>query len=92
VGVAPCAAPRCGGVYRSEGRNDINSQFAGSYGASTGVRPEHAARWRLHEFLRIDNVATAATSARCGNDANGRYYEPAPQRSMMLGVQASLQF
>jgi hypothetical protein len=26
------------------------------------------------------------------NEANGRFYEPAPQRNMTVGVQASLQF
>jgi hypothetical protein len=25
------------------------------------------------------------------NDANGRYYEPAPQRAYLVGIQASLQ-
>jgi len=41
----------------------------------------------------VDNVAdTANIGSVVVNDANNRFYEPAPQRSIMLGVQASLQF
>ncbi|HET9734408.1 MAG TPA: TonB-dependent receptor [Burkholderiales bacterium] len=83
-------------LYRSEvAVNDINSQFAGSYGVLNLVfgLEQRGARWRLHEFLRIDNVGDRSyIGSVVVNDANGRYYEPAPQRSILLGVQASLQF
>jgi iron complex outermembrane recepter protein len=83
-------------LYRSEvAVNDINSQFAGSYGVLNLVfgLEQRGARWRLHEFLRIDNVGDRNyIGSVVVNDANGRYYEPAPQRSILVGLQASLQF
>jgi iron complex outermembrane receptor protein len=75
--------------------NDINSEFAGDYGVLNAIIgfEQRGARWRLSEFLRIDNVGDRAyIGSVVVNDANGRYYEPAPQRNMLLGVQASLQF
>jgi iron complex outermembrane receptor protein len=49
--------------------------------------------WRLTEFLRVDNVGDKAyVGSVVVNDANGRYYEPAPRRNMLLGLQAGLQF
>ena len=83
-------------LYRSKvAVNDVNSEFAPSYGVFNVVLglEQRGARWRLHEFLRIDNVGDRAyIGSVVVNDANGRYYEPAPQRNMLLGVQASLQF
>lgn len=83
-------------LYRSEvAVNDINSQFAGSYGVLNLVfgLEQRGARWRLHEFLRIDNAGDRGyIGSVVVNDANGRYYEPAPQRSTLIGVQASLEF
>jgi iron complex outermembrane receptor protein len=83
-------------LYRSEvAVNDINSQSAGSYGVLNLVLglEQRDARWRLHEFLRVDNVGDRSyIGSVVVNDANGRYYEPAPPRAYMLGIQASLQF
>jgi iron complex outermembrane receptor protein len=83
-------------LYRSKvAVNDINSEFAGDYGVLNAIIgfEQRGARWRLSEFLRIDNVGDRAyIGSVVVNDANGRYYEPAPQRSMMFGLQASLQF
>jgi iron complex outermembrane receptor protein len=83
-------------LYRSQvAVNDINSEFAPSYGVFNVVfgLEQRGARWRLSEFLRIDNVGDRAyIGSVVVNDANGRYYEPAPPRTSMLGVQASLRF
>ncbi|MDH3320446.1 MAG: TonB-dependent receptor, partial [Betaproteobacteria bacterium] len=49
--------------------------------------------WRVSEFLRIDNLADHKyIGSVIVNDSNGRFYEPAPGRSVMLGVQAKLGF
>jgi len=83
-------------LYRSEvAVNDTNSQFAPSFGVLNLIvgLEQRSARWRLSEFLRIDNVGDRAyIGSVVVNDANGRFYEPAPQRNMTLGVQANLQF
>ena len=83
-------------LYRSKvAVNDVNSEFAGAYGIVNLVfgLEQKGARWRLSEFVRIDNAGDRSyIGSVVVNDANGRYYEPAPQRSMMAGVQANLQF
>jgi iron complex outermembrane receptor protein len=83
-------------LYRSEvAVNDTNSQFAASYGVVNLVfgLEQRGARWRLSEFLRVDNAGDRAyVGSVVVNDANGRYFEPAPQRSILVGLQASLQF
>lgn len=49
--------------------------------------------WRFGEFLRIDNLFDKeyVGSVRVG-DLNGSYYEPAPGRTWLLGINASYQF
>jgi iron complex outermembrane receptor protein len=83
-------------LYRSKvAVNDINSEFAAAYGIINLVfgLQQQGARWRVSEFLRVDNATDKAyVGSVVVNDANGRYYEPAPQRSTMVGVQANLQF
>ena len=83
-------------LYRSEvAVNDINSQFAGSYGVLNLVfgLEQRGARWRLHEFLRIDNAGDRSyIGSVVVNDANGRYYEPAPRATIYGGIELSLQF
>ena len=75
--------------------NDINSEFADAFTVLNLVFgfQQQGAKWRLSEFLRVDNVTDKNyIGSVVVNDANGRYYEPAPQRNYLLGVQASLQF
>jgi iron complex outermembrane receptor protein len=75
--------------------NDANTEFAGAFTVANAVFgfQQQGERWRLGEFLRVDNVADRAyIGSVVVNDANGRFYEPAPRRSILLGVQASLQF
>lgn len=49
--------------------------------------------WKLNEFVRIDNLFDKdyVSSVRVG-DLNGRYYESAPGRTWLLGLNASYQF
>jgi iron complex outermembrane receptor protein len=75
--------------------NDLNTEFAQAYTVANlafGLT-QRPAKWRITEYLRIDNITdkTYAGSVIV-NETNGRYYEPSPQRNMTVGVQAKLQF
>lgn len=73
--------------------NDANSEFAGSFTVANAVLgfEQRAGRWRLAEFLRVDNLADRAyVGSVIVNDGNGRFYEPAPQRALLIRVQATL--
>jgi iron complex outermembrane receptor protein len=75
--------------------NDPNSEFADAFAvfnAAAGLVQE-GGRWRVTEFVRIDNLANRDYAGSViVNDGNGRYYEPSPRRNMTVGIQASLQF
>jgi iron complex outermembrane receptor protein len=83
-------------LYRSRvAVNDINSEFADAFTVVNLVFgfQQKRAKWRLSEFLRVDNVTDKNyIGSVVVNDANSRFYEPAPQRNYLLGVQARLQF
>jgi iron complex outermembrane receptor protein len=75
--------------------NDLNSEFAASFSVVNAVIgfEQRGERWRLNEFLRVDNVGDKSyVGSVIVNDGNGRYYEPAPERNALIGVQAKLQF
>jgi iron complex outermembrane receptor protein len=75
--------------------NDQNSEFAGSFSVVNvvGGLVQQGGRWRLTEFVRIDNLTDRNYAGSViVNDGNGRYYEPSPRRNMGVGVQAALQF
>jgi iron complex outermembrane receptor protein len=69
--------------------NDLNTERAPPYttvGLSAGYIAE-VAHWRMHGFARVDNALDRHyIGSVIVNDGNGRYYEPAPGRSFMLGV------
>ena len=75
--------------------NDLNTEFAGAYtvwGLRAGFEQRGRA-WRVAEFVRVDNVTDKEyIGSVIVSEANGRYYEPAPTRNILVGVQASLQF
>ncbi len=75
--------------------DDLNSEFADRYSvlsARIGFE-QRAARWRLKEFVRFDNVTDEryAGSIIVG-DSNRRFYEPAPGRNYLVGVETSMVF
>jgi iron complex outermembrane receptor protein len=75
--------------------NDVNSDYADAYTVTNLALgfAQRAQSWRLSEFLRIDNLAdTKYIGSVIVNAAADRFYEPAPGRSAMLGVQAKLPF
>src|SRR5688500_1945242 len=75
--------------------NDQNSEFADGFSVLNAVAglAQEAGRWRLTEFVRIDNLGDRNYAGSViVNDGNGRYYEPSPRRNMTVGIQASVQF
>lgn len=49
--------------------------------------------WKLRESLRVDNLEDRATiGSVIANDANGRFFEPAPGRQWGVGLSATLMF
>ena len=75
--------------------NDNNSEAAGAYtiwNLRAGFE-QRGRNWRLTEFLRVDNVTDRQyIGSVIVAEANGRFYEPAPSRNALVGVQARLQF
>jgi iron complex outermembrane receptor protein len=50
-------------------------------------------RWSLREFLRIDNIGDRSyVGSVIVNEGNSRFFEPAPGRSWLLGLNAAYQF
>ena len=74
---------------------DANSEFANAYYVLNlvGGLVQQGPRWRITEFVRLDNLTDRNyVGSVIVNEANGRFYEPSPRRSMSGGIQASLQF
>ncbi|HEX6157125.1 MAG TPA: TonB-dependent siderophore receptor, partial [Burkholderiales bacterium] len=84
------------GLYRSRvAVNDANSEFADAYTVFNlvGGLVQQGKGWRITEYVRMDNVTDRNyVGSVIVNEANGRFYEPSPRRSMSGGIQASLQF
>jgi iron complex outermembrane receptor protein len=84
------------GLYKSRVPvNDPNSEFADAHSVLNAVvgLVQQGPRWRITEFVRIDNIADRKYAGSViVNDGNSRYYEPSPRRNYAAGVQASLQF
>jgi iron complex outermembrane receptor protein len=50
-------------------------------------------RWSLREFLRIDNINNRSyVGSVIVNEGNGRFFEPAPGRTWLVGLNAGYQF
>jgi iron complex outermembrane receptor protein len=75
--------------------NDLNSEFAAGWTIANAalVFVQQGPRWRLSEFVRVDNLFDKQyVGSVIVNEANGRYYEPSPTRNWLVGIQASLTF
>lgn len=72
--------------------DDRNTAFAAGYweaNVRVGLE-QNTARWRLSEFLRVDNLANRAyVGSVIVNESNQRYFEPAPGRTALLMFTAS---
>jgi iron complex outermembrane receptor protein len=75
--------------------DDLNSEFAEGYTVVNLVAGlvQQGPGWRITEFVRVDNLTDRNYAGSViVNEANRRFYEPAPRRSIGAGIQASLQF
>ena len=72
-----------------------NSDSAAGYALmnwAAGIRQDHGP-WRFDEFVRVNNLFDRnIVAAVVVADRNGRYFEPAPGRNAMVGVQLTRQF
>jgi iron complex outermembrane recepter protein len=75
--------------------NDPNTEAAPSYtvwNLRAGFE-QRGRNWRVSEFVRVDNLTDRQyIGSVIVSEANNRFYEPAPTRNFLVGVQASLQF
>jgi iron complex outermembrane receptor protein len=75
--------------------NDPNTQFADRFNLVNLMAGlvQQGGRWRVMEYLRVENATDRKYAGSViVNEGNGRYFEPSPRRSILLGVQASLGF
>ena len=84
------------GLHRSKvAVNDPNTEFADAYttlAIASGLVQQDT-RWRVSEFVRVDNLLDKNyVGSVIVNEGNGRYYEPSPRRSMTVGFSASYRF
>ena len=53
----------------------------------------NAGRWELNGFVRVDNLfARVYAGSVIVNEGNSRFFEPAPRRTWLAGVSATLKF
>jgi iron complex outermembrane receptor protein len=75
--------------------SDANTESADSYAVVNWriVFEQRASDWRISEFLRIENLfdKNYVGSVIVG-DANRQFYEPAPRRNAMVGINAVSRF
>ncbi len=84
--------------FRAQGKvyvNDINSETANAFytlGLRAGLE-QRPGRWRLAQFVRIDNLFDKDYVAGVAvNDGNGRFYYPAAGRNFLVGASAGYAF
>jgi iron complex outermembrane receptor protein len=80
-----------GKVYVDEANSDAASAYTiGSLRAGFEQQP---GRWRLREFVRVDNVTDHRyVGSVIVAEARGRFFEPAPGRNWVAGIDASFAF
>jgi iron complex outermembrane receptor protein len=75
--------------------DDVNSEWADAYSIASARAgfEQRGGRWRVSEFLRLDNITDRSYAGSViVADANRRFYEPAPGRNYLLGIEAVLAF
>lgn len=94
----PASAWRLGLDWRQVGSiaaDDANNVLAPAYGV-LGASASHTrywGPWKLQTYARIDNLADKRyVGSVIVNESNGRYYESAPGRQWMLGLNLGYQF
>jgi iron complex outermembrane receptor protein len=75
--------------------DDANTASAPSYWVFNwrGGFEQRVGNWRFSEFVRVDNLAGEEyVGSVIVNEANQRYYEPAPTRTWLVGLTAAYAF
>ncbi|MCX7961828.1 MAG: TonB-dependent receptor [Burkholderiales bacterium] len=75
--------------------NDTNTDFAEPYTVANLAAgfTQQGAKWKLTEYVRIENAGDRRyVGSVIVNAAGGRFFEPAPRRAAMVGLQATLAF
>ena len=80
-----------GKVYVNEGNTDAAKAFTV---ANVRAGFEQGSRaWKLREFVRVDNVADRRHAGSViVAEARGRFFEPAPGRNFIAGIEASFTY
>jgi iron complex outermembrane receptor protein len=75
--------------------NDQNAEFAGAYtiyNLRAGLQ-QRGRGWKLTEYARVDNLTNRNyIGSVIVAEANNRFYEPAPGRNYIIGVNAEFSF
>jgi iron complex outermembrane recepter protein len=80
------------GQIAVDDRNSDNAASANVFALRLGMAQRMGA-WTVREYARIDNVtAKNYAGSVIVNEANSRFFEPAPGRNYLLGVKASYRF
>ncbi len=75
--------------------NDQNSEAAAAYTIWNlrAALQQRGRNWKLTEYVRLDNVSDKRyIGSVIVADGNGRFYEPAPERNFIVGVNAEFSF
>ncbi len=75
--------------------NDRNSEAAAAHtiGNLRAGFMQRGRGWRLAQYLRVDNVTDSAyVGSVIVADGNGRFYEPAPGRTLTLGLSIEVRY
>jgi len=80
-----------GKVYVDEANSD--SAAAYTIGSLRAGFEQQSNRWRFREFVRVDNVTDRRyVGSVIVAEARGRFFEPAPGRNWVAGIEASVAF
>lgn len=75
--------------------DDVNSDFAAGYTTANLAAgfTQSGGKWKVTEFIRIDNLAGKRYAGSViVSESNGRFFEPSPGRTALVGMQAKLGF
>jgi iron complex outermembrane receptor protein len=73
-------------------RNTDNAPAANLWNLRLGLRQQWN-RWSVREFVRVDNVLDHGyVGSVIVNEGNGRFFEPAPGRTWLIGFNAAYAF
>jgi len=75
--------------------NDVNTQYAPGYAIMNwrlGFKQEFG-KLLLREFVRVDNIFNREyIGSVIVNESNGRYFEPSPGTTFIVGLSAAYRF